>query len=162
MERIDLYQLHAPDRKVPLEDSVGALAELRGEGKIRHVGLSNVSVRELETALRIVSIASVQNSYSLADRSSEDVLDRCEREQIAFLPYFPLRPVRFGVDPTVERIARANDATPPQVALAWLLRRSPVICPIPGTSSLEHLEENMAAAAGLRLSEEDLAPLGSG
>jgi len=162
LERIDLYQLHAPDRKVPLEDSVGALAELRGEGKIRHVGLSNVSVRELETALRIVPIASVQNSYSLADRSSEDVLDRCEREQIAFLPYFPLRPVRFGVDPTVERIARANDATPPQVALAWLLRRSPVICPIPGTSSLEHLEENMAAAAGLRLSEEDLAPLGSG
>jgi aryl-alcohol dehydrogenase-like predicted oxidoreductase len=159
LERIDLYQLHAPDPKVPLEESVGALADLRAEGKVRHVGLSNVSVAELERALEVVPIASVQNSYSLVDRSSEDVVERCTRDDIAFLPYFPLRPVRFGVDRTVERIATERQATPTQVALAWLLHRSHVVCPIPGTSSLEHLEENMVAA-DLHLSAANLAVLG--
>jgi pyridoxine 4-dehydrogenase len=146
---------------VPLEDSVGALAELRNEGKLRHVGLSNVSVGELERARRIVPIASVQNSYSLVDRSSEDLVERCERDGIAFLPYFPLRPARFGGADPLERVAGAHDATPAQVALSWLLHRSPVICPIPGTSSLEHLEENVAAAE-LRLSADDLSALERG
>jgi aryl-alcohol dehydrogenase-like predicted oxidoreductase len=159
LERIDLYQLHAPDPRVPLEESVGALAQLRQEGKIRHVGLSNVSVDEIETALRIVPIASVQNSYSLADRSSEDVLHRCEQEGIAFLPYFPLRLVRARAERSLEHLATRLDATPAQVALAWLLHRSPVVCPIPATSSLAHLEENVAAA-DLHLSEADLTELG--
>jgi len=143
IERIDVYQLHAPDPRVPLEESVGELKRLRDEGKVRHVGLSNVSVDELERARRIVPIVSVQNRYSLAQRSSEDVLQVCEREGLAFLPWYPLDSGR---------------AVRPQLALAWLLHHSPVICPIPGTSSLEHLEENVAAAR-LELSEEELAAL---
>jgi pyridoxine 4-dehydrogenase len=143
LERIDLYQLHAPDPRVPLEESVGELARLRDEGKIRHVGLSNVSVAELERARRIVPIVSVQNRYSPGARSSEDVLRVCERDGLAFLPWYPLD---------------AGRAVRPQVALAWLLEHSPVICPIPGTSSLEHLEENVAAAQ-IRLSDEQRARL---
>jgi pyridoxine 4-dehydrogenase len=145
LEQIDLYQLHAPDPRVPLEESVGALAALREEGKVRHVGLSNVSVEELERARRIVPIVSVQNRYSLANRSSEDVLDACERDGLAFLPWYPLD---------------AGRQAPPALALAWLLHHSPVICPIPGTASLEHLEENMAAAQ-IRLSDEQLGRLTS-
>jgi aryl-alcohol dehydrogenase-like predicted oxidoreductase len=123
------------------------------------VGLSNVTVDELETALEIVPIASVQNSYSLTERESEDVVERCALRGIAFLPYFPLRPLRSRVRNAFEQVAAEHGATPAQVALAWLLQRSPTICPIPGTSSLAHLEENMSAAS-LRLSDDDLRLLG--
>jgi len=159
LERADLYQLHVVDPGVPIEESVGALAELRSEGKIRHVGVSNVSVEDLERALRVVPVASVQNRYNLADRSSEAVLEACEREGIAFIPYAPLASgslARPGGE--LDRIAGRRGVTPSQVALAWLLRRSPVVLPIPGTSSVEHLEEN-AAAAGLGLSEEEFFAL---
>src|SRR5919106_2882369 len=132
LERIDLYQLHAVDPAVPIEDSVGELARLRDEGKIRHVGLSNVDADELARARAIIPIVSVQNRYSLSDRRSEDVLEACERDGLGFLPWFPLA---------------AGSAANPQTALAWLLHRSPVMLPIPGTSSIEHLEENVAAAA---------------
>lgn len=159
LDRIDLYQLHAPDPKVPIEESVGELARLREEGKIRHVGLSNVSVGELERARRVVPVVSVQNRYSLAERSSEGVLQACEREGLAFLPWFPLASgslARRGgrVDQVAERIG----ATRAQVALAWLLHRSPVMLAIPGTSSLEHLDENIAAR-DVELSDEDVAVL---
>ena len=156
LERIDLYQLHAPDPRVPLEDSVGALADLRAEGKIRHVGLSNVGVDELQRARRLVPIVSVQNRYSHSDRSHEDVLAECEREGIAFLPY---RPLASGSSASgggaLDQVAARHDATPAQVALAWLLARSPVTVPIPGTSSVAHLEENVAAAK-LRLEASDI------
>jgi pyridoxine 4-dehydrogenase len=158
LERIDVYQLHAPDPQVPLEESVGALAELRREGKIRHVGLSNVSVAELERARAIVPVVSVQNRYSVADRAEEPVLEACERDGLAFLPWRPLETAR-AYD-AVRRVARARGATPAQVAIAWLLAHSPAIAPIPGTSSLEHLDENVAAA-DLELSAEDLAVLGT-
>ncbi|MEJ7568235.1 MAG: aldo/keto reductase [Gaiellaceae bacterium] len=159
LETIDLYQLHRPDPKVPFGDSVGALRELKEEGKIRHVGLSNVSVAQLEEARRIVEIASVQNEYNLGNSESEDVLEACQREGIAFLPWYPLDAGELArPGGPVEEIARAHDATPAQVALAWLLQRSPVTIPIPGTSSLEHLKENMAARE-LRLSGDELALL---
>jgi pyridoxine 4-dehydrogenase len=158
LDRIDLYQLHAPDRRVPLEDSVGALAELRREGKIRHVGLSNVSVGELELARSIVPIMSVQNRYSLTDRKSEDVLEVCQRDGLGFLPWYPLASGSLTQRSRVLEIAKKNDATAAQVALAWLLQRSPVMLPIPGTSSRSHLEENMGAAK-LRLSDDDFAML---
>ena len=145
---------------MPIEESVGELARLREEGKIRHVGLSNVSVGELERARRVVPIVSVQNRYSLAERSSEDVLEACEREGLAFFPWFPLASgslARQGgpLDQVAERIG----ATRAQVALAWLLHRSPVMLVIPGTSSLEHLDENVAARH-VELSNEDFAVLG--
>jgi len=160
VDRIDLYQLHRPDPKVPFAESVGALRDLRDEGKIRHVGLSNVSLAQLDEARAIVEIASVQNEYNLGNRESEDQLGACERAGIAFLPWYPLDAgdlARSGGP--VETIASEHDATPAQVALAWLLQRSPVTIPIPGTSSLEHLEENMAAR-DLRLSAAELAQLG--
>lgn len=160
VERIDLYQLHAPDPKVPLEESVGELARLRAEGKIRHVGLSNVSVDQLHRAQEIVPVVSVQNRYNLADRASDDVIDECERQGIAFLPWWPLAAgdlARPGG--ALDEIARAHDATPAQVVLAWLLERSPVVVVIPGTASLEHLEENVAAA-DLELTADELARLG--
>ena len=160
VDRIDLYQLHRPDPKVPFAESVGTLRDLRDEGKIRHVGLSNVSFAQLEEARGIVEIASVQNEYNLGTRRSEDVLEACEQAGIAFLPWYPLDSGDLaGTGGPVEAIAREHDATPAQVALAWLLQRSPVTIPIPGTSSLEHLEENMAAL-DLRLGDEDLARLG--
>jgi len=159
VDRLDLYQLHAPDPKVPLEDSVGALAELRREGKIRHVGLSNVSLDELGRARRIVPIVSVQNRYSVADRASEDVLEACERGGLGFLPWYPLATGSLARGRgRLEQIAQRYAATPTQVALAWLLERSPVLLPIPGTSSLAHLEENMGAAR-IRLSDVDFAGL---
>jgi len=160
LDRIDLYQLHAPDPEVPIEESVGELARLRGEGKIRHVGLSNVSLEELDRARRVVPIASVQNRYSLVDRSSEDVLEACERDGLGFLPWFPLGsgPLARTGSP-LERVAGRTGATPAQVALAWLLAHSPVVLPIPGTSSLTHLEENVGALE-LQFSEE-LAALGA-
>ena len=160
LDRIDLYQLHAPDPTVPFEDSVGELVRLRDEGKIRHVGLSNVSVEQLRRAQELVPVVSVQNRYSLADRSSEDVLDECERQGIAFLPWYPLAAGDLAQPGgTVGRAASARGATAAQVALAWLLARSPVTVPIPGTSSLRHLDENMAAL-DLELTPEELAGLG--
>ena len=159
VERIDLYQLHRIDSRVPAEESLGALAELREEGKIQHVGLSEVGVEEIQRAQEIVPIVSVQNRYNLTDRGSEDVLDFCEREGIGFIPWFPLATgdlARPGGP--LDEIAARHDASPGQVALAWLLWRSPVMLPIPGTSSVEHLEENVAAAS-LDLGEEEFAAL---
>ncbi|MDQ5850298.1 MAG: aldo/keto reductase [Pseudomonadota bacterium] len=158
LERIDLYQLHTVDPKVPLEDSVGTLADMQREGKVRHVGLSNVTVRQLEQARKIVPIVSVQNRYSLVDRSSEDVLQACEKLGIAFLPWYPLGDGSALRVTKVKTLAKKLKATPAQVAIAWLLAKSPVILPIPGTSQIKHLEENMAAAK-LRLDAADLAAL---
>lgn len=156
LERIDVYQLHAPDPKVPIEESVGALRDLRDEGKIKHVGLSNVDVDELERAEGVVPIVSVQNEYNLGFRESEDVLDACERKGVAFLPWYPLASGSLAQQRRLDELAKSYDATPAQVALAWLLQRSPVMVPIPGTSSLEHLEENMGAD-DLRLSDDEFA-----
>ena len=160
VERIDLYQLHAPDPDVPYEESIGTLKELQDEGKIRLIGVSNVDLDELEIARGIVDVVSVQNRYNLADRSSDDVLDRCEELGIAFIPWFPLGTgdLAKGGGRALTRVAERLDATPAQVALAWLLARSPVMIPIPGTTSLTHLEENVAAA-GLQLPEKDYAEL---
>jgi aryl-alcohol dehydrogenase-like predicted oxidoreductase len=157
-DRIDLYQLHAPDPRVPLEDSLGALADMQEAGKIRHIGVSNVSVEELARSRKIVKVVSVQNEYNLGDRSSEDVLEECERSGIAFLPWFPLGAGSVLKRMLVKKIAQRLGATPSQVALAWLLARSPVMLPIPGTASLAHLAEN-AAAAKLKLPAEDVAVL---
>jgi len=159
LERIDLYQLHAVDSRVPLEESVGELARLQKEGKVRHVGLSNVSVEQLQRARAIVPIVSVQNRFNVGDRASDGVIDACTRESIGFLPW---RPVGMGEltrsGGALDAVARRRGATTGQVALAWLLHRSPVMLPIPGTSSVPHLEENVAAAA-LELSDADLALL---
>ena len=158
LERIDLYQLHTVDPKVPLEVSLGALADMQREGKIRHIGVSNVSVKQLEQARKIVPIVSVQNRYSLSDRNSEDVLQACEKLGIAFLPWYPLG------DGAVLRIQKLKDlakklrATPAQVGIAWLLAKSPVMLPIPGTSSIAHLEENVAAEK-LKLGDDDFRSL---
>ena len=147
LERIDLYQLHRPDPKVPLEESLGALKQLQDEGKIRHIGVSNVSVEQLERARAVVDVVTVQNRYNLADRHSEDVLDACEAAGIGFIPWFPLATGDLaGAGGPLDELARAHDATPGQLAIAWLLARSPVVLPIPGTASLQHLEENVAAA----------------
>jgi pyridoxine 4-dehydrogenase len=158
LERIDLYQLHAPDPRVPYEESVGAIKELQDEGKVRHIGVSNVSMRELQTARAIVAVVTVQDRYSLTDRASQDVLDACERDGLGFIPWYPLAAGALGSDGAVHQIARAHGASAFQVAIAWLLRSSPVMLPIPGTKSVEHLEENVAAA-GLELSDEELARL---
>jgi aryl-alcohol dehydrogenase-like predicted oxidoreductase len=161
LDRIDLYQLHAPDPKVPYEDSVGAVKELQDEGKIRHIGVSNVSVEQLEQARGIARIVTVQNRYNLEDRDAEDVLEECERLGIGFIPWFPLATGRLA-EPggPLDRIARERDATPGQIALAWLLARSPVMLPIPGTSSIEHLEENLGAAE-IELSRDEVVEIGS-
>jgi pyridoxine 4-dehydrogenase len=158
LERIDLYQLHAPDDKVPFADSVGALADGRKAGKIRHVGLSNVSVKQLEQARRICPIVSVQNEYNLGYRKSEDVLKACERLGIAFLPWFPLGDGEVIKNAKVKAVARKHHSTGAQVALAWLLAKSPVMLPIPGTKDLEHLEQNVGAAQ-LKLSREEMKDL---
>lgn len=158
LDRIDLYQLHSPDEKVPFAESVGAMAALRDEGKVRHVGLSNVSVAQLEEARRIVPIATVQNLYNLDDRSSEGVLDACAAAGIGFIPWYPLATGQLTKSRRFRRRPGPAGATPSQIALAWLLARSPVMLPIPGTSSIEHLEENVAAA-DVELSDEDIAAL---
>ncbi len=159
LERIDLYQLHAVDPEVPIEDSVGALAELQQEGKIRHVGLSNVDVEQLDRASAIAPIVSVQNRYNLADRASEDVLRACERDGRAFLPWFPLGTGKLARPGGVlDDSAREHGATPAQVALAWLLAHSPATVPIPGTSSIAHFDENVAAAQ-LELTDDELDAL---
>lgn len=148
LERIELYQLHRVDPKVAAEDQFGTLAELRDQGKIRHVGLSEVRIDQIESARAIVPVVSVQNRYNLTDRRWDGVLDYCEREGLAFLPWFPLDVGRLAqAGGALTATAARHDATPAQVALAWLLRRSPVMLPIPGTSSVAHLEENLAAAA---------------
>jgi len=158
LERIDLYQLHAVDPKVPLEVSLGALADMQREGKIRHIGVSNFNINQLERARKVASIVSVQNRYNLGDRSSEDVLRACEKLGIAFLPWYPLG------DGAVLRIQKLKDlakklrATPAQLGIAWLLAKSPVMLPIPGTSSIAHLEENVAAEK-LKLGDDDFRSL---
>jgi aryl-alcohol dehydrogenase-like predicted oxidoreductase len=158
LERIDVYQFHAPDPRVPFAESVGALAELQRAGKIRHLGLSNVTVRQLAEARRIAPIVSVQNDYSVGNRGSDDVLAACEKAGIAFIPWYPLGAGRALRSADVKRVAARLGATPAQVAIAWLLARSPVMLPIPGTGSIPHLEENVAAAA-LKLAAADLKEL---
>lgn len=157
LERIDVYQLHAPDPAISFDDSVGTLAQLKSEGKIRLVGLSNVTGEHIERARAIVPIVSVQNRYSFADREWDSVVDYCERNGIAFIPWFPLGAGRIAGQ-VLDQVARAHQASPHQVALAWLLKRSPIMLPIPGTSSVKHLEENVAAAS-LQLTDEEYEKL---
>lgn len=159
LDRIDVYQLHAPDPTVSFDASVETLAQLRNEGKIRLVALSNVTREHIERARKIVPIASVQNRYSFADREWDYVVDYCEKNSIAFIPWFPLGAGKIAGD-ELDEVAQAHRATPKQLALAWLLQRSPMMLPIPGTSSIEHLEENVAAAS-IRLTEEEYARLAS-
>jgi pyridoxine 4-dehydrogenase len=155
-ETIELYYLHRVDPETPMEESLGTIAEFVERGAIRHVGISEVSVEQIEQARRVVEITAVQNRYSLVERQHEDVVDHCTAEGIVFVPFFPLR----GVDsPTLERIAKDRGTTPHQIALAWLLRRSPVMLPIPGTLSIEHLKENLAALE-IDLTDEEFAALG--
>jgi pyridoxine 4-dehydrogenase len=153
LDRIDVYQLHAPDPVVPFEASLETLAEMREQGKVRLIALSNVTREHIERARKIVPIVSVQNRYSFADREWDYVVDYCERNGIVFIPWFPLGAGRVAGE-TLDEIAQARKATPKQVALAWLLRRSPFMLPIPGTSSVEHLEENIGAAS-VRLANEE-------
>ncbi|MGW7047688.1 aldo/keto reductase [Streptomyces avermitilis] len=158
LDTIDLYQLHRLDPEVPMAEQLGTLDTLRAEGKIRHLGLDTVTAEQLEAALELTDIASVQNRYNLLDRASEPLLKLCEARGIAFLPWFPLGNGSLTADPVCTEIAAAHRATPGQIALAWLLHRSPVLCPTPGTGSLEHLEENLDAAA-VRLTGADLSRL---
>ena len=159
LSRIDLYQLHRIDSKVPAEDQLGALKKLQVEGKIRYIGLSEVSLRQLQHAEKLVDVVSVQNRYSLADRGSEDVLEYCEQNSIGFIPWFPLAAGKLsGPDSSIGRVARKLNAAPSEVALAWLLKRSPVMLPIPGTSKVKHLEENVRAT-GLELDAAELSDL---
>jgi aryl-alcohol dehydrogenase-like predicted oxidoreductase len=159
LDRIDVYQLHIPDPAVPFEASVETLAQLQAEGKIRFVGLSNVTKEHIERARKIVPIVSVQNRYSFSDREWDYVVDYCERDGLVFIPWFPLASGRVA-NMLLERIAKNHQKTPKQVALAWLLKRSRVMLPIPGTSSIEHLEENLQAAS-LRLTDEECQELTS-
>ncbi|CAN5165811.1 aldo/keto reductase [soil metagenome] len=155
LEAIDLFQLHRIDPAVPLEDQIGELLKLRDEGKIRHIGLSEVSVDQLEMAAAIAPISTVQNLFNLAHRDAEPLLDYCEAHDIGFIPWFPLATGELSAeDGVLGEAAKQHDATPSQLALAWLLRRSPVMLPIPGTSSVEHLESN-TAAAGIELTDEE-------
>ena len=161
LERIELFQLHRIDPQVPLEDQLGALKELQDAGKIRFIGLSQVSVEQIEAARRIVNVVTVQNLYNLANRQDEDVLEYCEREGIGFIPWYPVaRGDLARTGGPLDTIARKLGATPAQVALAWLLQRSPVMLPIPGTGKVRHLEEN-TAAAHLQLPAEDVESLNS-
>jgi pyridoxine 4-dehydrogenase len=159
LDRVDVYQLHAPDPVTSFDASVETLAELRNEGKIRLVALSNVTREHIERARKIVPIASVQNRYSFADREWDYVVDYCEKNKIAFIPWFPLGAGKVAGD-VLNEVAQAHRATAKQIALAWLLQRSPMMLPIPGTSSVEHLEENVAAAS-VRLSQEEYKRLAS-
>ena len=161
VDAIDLFQLHRIDRAVPLDDQVGELRDLQDEGKIRHIGLSEVTVAELQAAQAVATIASVQNLYNLANRSAEALLEYSEANGIAFIPWFPLSTGALsGPDSPLTDMATELDATPSQLALAWLLKRSPVMLPIPGTSTVAHLEDNIASA-GVELSDEQFAALSS-
>jgi aryl-alcohol dehydrogenase-like predicted oxidoreductase len=157
LERIPVYQFHRPDPRVPLEESIGTLVDLQKAGKIRHIALSNASAKQLRQAQALTPIVSLQNRYNVADRGSDALVDLCAQESIAFLPWAPIQDV--DRNRTVATIAERLEATATQVVLAWLLARSPAILPIPGTASLAHLEENVAAAA-LRLSDEEIAAIG--
>jgi len=159
LEQIPLYQFHRPDPAVPLEDSIGALVTLKEQGKIRHIGLSNVTEEQLRRAQRLTPIVSIQNRYNVDDRRSESLVDLCEQEQLVFLPWAPIQDL--DSDRIVQEIARRHDATPRQIVLAWLLARSPAIMPIPGTGSVRHLEENIAGA-GLKLSPAEVSVLTAG
>jgi pyridoxine 4-dehydrogenase len=159
LERIDLFQLHRIDPKVPVAESLGELVALQDEGKIRHIGLSEVSVEELKEAQKTATIATVQNLYNLADRSAEELLDRCEAEGIGFIPWFPLATGKLAREGgPLDEVATEVGASPSQLALAWLLRRSPVMLPIPGTSTVAHLEDNLAAAS-IELTDEQFQTL---
>jgi aryl-alcohol dehydrogenase-like predicted oxidoreductase len=159
VDRIDLYQLHVPDPKVPYEESIGALKQLQDEGKIHLIGVSNVSTQQLATAREIVDVVSVQNRFNLIDRATEDELEQCEQDGLGFIPWFPLAVGRLAErGGPLDEIAHAHNAAPSQIALAWLLQRSPVMLPIPGTSSVEHLEENVAAA-GIELTADEMETL---
>jgi aryl-alcohol dehydrogenase-like predicted oxidoreductase len=158
LERIDLWQLHRIDPAVPEDEQFGTLRAFQQEGKVRHLGLSEVSVAQIERARRVVPIVSIQNKYNLADREWEDEVDYCEREGLGFIPWYPLQVGQLAGQATVAQIGQTLGATPNQVALAWLLKRSPAMLPIPGTSKVAHLEENVAAA-GLKLSSEQYATL---
>ena len=160
LERIDVYQLHVPDPTVSLDDSVGTLAQLRTDGKLRLIGLSNVTQEHIERARRIVPIVSVQNRYSFADREWDYVVDYCERNGIAFIPWSPLGAGRLSGE-RLDKVARAHHASTHRVAIAWLLKRSRIMLPIPGTSAVKHLEENVAAAS-LQLSDEEYEELSRG
>ena len=162
LDCIDLFQLHRIDTKVPAAEQFGVLKELRDEGKVRHIGLSEVTVAQIEAARQVVPIVSVQNLYNLANRRSEEMLEHCEGEGIGFIPWFPIADGRLSARRgTFAKVAEALGATPAQVALAWLLRRSPVMLPIPGTSKVAHLEENSAASAVV-LSDEQFDALAAG
>jgi pyridoxine 4-dehydrogenase len=154
-DSIDLYYLHKPDPRTPLEESLGVIEEYAKRGAIRYVGISNVSLDQVERARRVTPVAAVQNHYNLAERTSDDVVDYCEENGIVFVPYFPLRA---DGGPAAAQIAARHGASPAQVALAWLLRRSPAMLPIPGTLSLEHLRENLAAA-DIELTDEEFEAL---
>jgi pyridoxine 4-dehydrogenase len=154
LEEILLYQFHRPDPAVPLDDSIGALVRLKEEGKIRHIGLSNVTEKQLRQAQKLTPIVSIQNRYNTTDRGSETLLDLCEQEQLAFLPWAPIQ----DLDRRVAEISQRYGVTPRQVVLAWMLARSPAMLPIPGTGSIKHLEENVAAAA-LRLTADEVSSL---
>ena len=155
LDAIPLYQFHRPDPKIPIEESIGALVELKDEGKIRHIGISNVTEHQLREAQSLTPVVSIQNRYNLTDRHSEDLVDLCDQEELAFLPWGPLADAETG--PAVD-IARRHSATVQQIVLAWELARSPQMLPIPGTSSLAHLEENVAAAS-IKLDPEEIAEL---
>ncbi len=143
LDEIPLYQFHRPDPAVPVEDSIGALVELKNAGKIRHIGVSNMSEAQLRAAQKLTPVVSIQNRYNLSDRRSEPLVDLCEQEQMVFLPWAPIQ----DLTPVIDEVAKRHDATPRQIVLAWLLARSPSILPIPGTGTVAHLEENIAAAA---------------
>src|SRR5947208_9298541 len=160
LERIDLYQLHTVDPKVPMEDSLGALKEMRDAGKIRHVGLSNVEPEQIERARKVVPIATVQNQYNVANRRSENALKYCEKEGLGFMPWSPVGGGRSLKGGAMEAVAKEQNASVYQVAIAWLLHRSPVMLPIPGTSSVAHLEENVAAGK-LQLTPAEMKALDS-
>jgi pyridoxine 4-dehydrogenase len=158
LEQIQLWQLHSIDPKVPRDEQFEAVKSLQDDKIIRHAGLSNISVAELEAASKVFKVATVQNRYNLVDRSSEEVLDYCERYGIGFIPWYPLAAGNLSKNGSMDAIAKAHDATPSQIALAWLLKRSPVMLPIPGTSKVAHLEENIAAV-DIQLSDEEFATL---
>jgi pyridoxine 4-dehydrogenase len=161
LECIELYQLHAVDHRIPIEDSIGALVDLQNEGKIHHIGVSNISERELARARAVATIVSVQNCYNLRDRSSDGLIDTCASAGIAFIPWYPLAAGGLATpNSRLLRIAQSHGATPAQIVLAWLLQRSPAMLPIPGTSSIGHLEENLASAS-IRLSSDEFHALGS-
>jgi pyridoxine 4-dehydrogenase len=159
LDHIPLYQYHRPDPKVPLAESLGALVQLKDEGKIRHIGVSNVSEHQLRAAQQVTAVVSVQNRYNAADRKSESMVDLCEQEQIAFLPWAPIQ--QADGNPAVDQAAKRHDASPRQIVLAWLLARSPQILPIPGSGSPEHVESNVAAAS-IKLSPDEMAAITHG